>query len=513
MESSPNLYIPVNEHLYSLIKSLDKSEKRQIKMVLNNTYQKESKRFTQLFDTIDKLQPFSNEVLLHTMQKKHQVPKGQVASLKYSLYQTILKNLRGLYTGKAASFKIRELLDMVEILYQKELHYQSQRLLEKAYKICITEERYEHLYTIYEWRLRLDTYFDIIKNPENNEMKIIASKSRVAQRLLEVNELADRLRWQINTHGCQISHDLDKKVKTILSRSIEEESESNIFLLIAITNLKLNYSLIRNNTTEWQEAFNDLIYRLNSLDASLKKHSAWLNNFLLLHINEKLLLLSEKDLTIFKEVLNNIKTNTNNDIQELSQANQILELTIKLKLQTVDEEHIQQLVNRLMANKKSLISQQYAYSTMHLTAITLLLINKHDECLSITNDILHYHQAEKVITRVDFIRIINLLTHFDLENFGLGEYLIRSIDRNLKNRNYDTGFYKLVLKKVKPIFRDAKTDKEKKRINEFIVALNDQKITLGNSIEYISIKCWALSKVNKSSHSIALFRNNFKNII
>ena len=59
-----------SEGLFSLIKTLEKSEKRHIRLLLNSSYKKEASRYSQIFDTLDKQEEYDEDKLyLHLNQQ------------------------------------------------------------------------------------------------------------------------------------------------------------------------------------------------------------------------------------------------------------------------------------------------------------------------------------------------------------------------------------------------------------------------------------------------------------
>ncbi|WP_010250680.1 hypothetical protein [Myroides injenensis] len=116
------------ESLFVLIKSMTRSEKRQFTLYVNRLQNNYDAKFISLFNLIDKMEVYDEQLIL----KKNISSKQQLSNLKANLYRTILISLRMNPSKKNTRIQIREQLDFATILYQKGLHKQSLKILDKA---------------------------------------------------------------------------------------------------------------------------------------------------------------------------------------------------------------------------------------------------------------------------------------------------------------------------------------------------------------------------------------------
>ena len=80
------------DSLYLLIRSLEKSEKRNFKLyVKRNSNNTEDLKITRLFDALDKMVGYDEEQLL---KKNKWIKKQQLSNMKAHLYRQILSSLR-----------------------------------------------------------------------------------------------------------------------------------------------------------------------------------------------------------------------------------------------------------------------------------------------------------------------------------------------------------------------------------------------------------------------------------
>ncbi len=124
-----------SDPLFILIKSLSKSEKRNFKLYVNRIQSKEEAKFIQLFDVLDKQKRYQEEVIF---QKIPSLKKSQLSNLKRHLYRQILTSLRLIHIQKNLESQIREQIDFASILYDKGLYLQSLKLLDRVKNIAKT---------------------------------------------------------------------------------------------------------------------------------------------------------------------------------------------------------------------------------------------------------------------------------------------------------------------------------------------------------------------------------------
>ena len=79
------------DELFQLIKSLEKSEKRNYKLWVKRISGAEELKIVALFDALDKMDEYNEDLLL---QKNRHIKKQQLSNMKASLYRQILTSLR-----------------------------------------------------------------------------------------------------------------------------------------------------------------------------------------------------------------------------------------------------------------------------------------------------------------------------------------------------------------------------------------------------------------------------------
>ena len=116
------------DFLFVLIKSLSTSEKRQFKLYVNRLGINVDAKFLLLFSEMERMKEYDEDIII----SKKISTKQQLSNLKAHLYKQILVSLRMNPSLQNNRIQLREQLDFATILYQKGLHRQALKILDKA---------------------------------------------------------------------------------------------------------------------------------------------------------------------------------------------------------------------------------------------------------------------------------------------------------------------------------------------------------------------------------------------
>jgi hypothetical protein len=167
------------DELFQLVKTLEKAEKRNFKLFVKRNSAQVDLKIIQLFDALDKMEHYDEEILL---RKNKSIRKQQLSNLKAHLYKQILASLRVLKDEDNIDIQLHEQMDYARILYNKGLYNHSLKVLSR------TKELAKNYNQITFWLQAL--FFE--KKIES--LHITRSfEDRAEQLAREVNELDDRL--------------------------------------------------------------------------------------------------------------------------------------------------------------------------------------------------------------------------------------------------------------------------------------------------------------------------------
>lgn len=123
-----------NDRLFDLIRTLTKNEKGYFKKISLASSQKEdSNQYIKLFDAIDRQKEYDEDPLIDAFSKGNK--KFNFSAAKNFLYDRILTSLESYHAARVPG-EIRSYMNQVEILMQKLLHQQAEKLLEKAEQLA-----------------------------------------------------------------------------------------------------------------------------------------------------------------------------------------------------------------------------------------------------------------------------------------------------------------------------------------------------------------------------------------
>ena len=123
------------DHLYHLIKSLSKSEKRYFTIEAQKSGRKHS-RYLELFRFIDKQDSYNEQAVKEKFGKQLRDDKGR-------LYEAILRAMRDYQSRKSYKTRIKELLTDAKILFERKLYEQCENRLQEAKTLAL--ELQDHL--------------------------------------------------------------------------------------------------------------------------------------------------------------------------------------------------------------------------------------------------------------------------------------------------------------------------------------------------------------------------------
>jgi hypothetical protein len=142
-----------SDHLFQLIKSLNRSEKRYFSLYASRHTIGEKNNYVVLFEAIDKQKEYDEESILKQFKKEPFVNKFSIS--KARLYDVIMDSLTAFHSSSSIDAELKRDLHCAEILYKKTLYEQCAKLLSSAKKIAMRYEKHSSLLEISLWEKKL----------------------------------------------------------------------------------------------------------------------------------------------------------------------------------------------------------------------------------------------------------------------------------------------------------------------------------------------------------------------
>ncbi len=142
-----------NEHLFDLIRSLDKQERRYFRIYASSRTIGERNNCLVLFDAIDAQRSYDEKKLRESLAAERFM--NFLAPVKQQLYTLILKSLGSYHSAHDSDALLRGLLHQAHILYRKGLAKACNKLLNRIIKLAEKNEKDHHLVEAYSMRYAL----------------------------------------------------------------------------------------------------------------------------------------------------------------------------------------------------------------------------------------------------------------------------------------------------------------------------------------------------------------------
>ncbi|MBC7867470.1 MAG: hypothetical protein H7X88_08040, partial [Gloeobacteraceae cyanobacterium ES-bin-316] len=208
-----------NDALFQLVKSLEKSEKRNFKLFVKRNSGSDQLKSIQLFDALDKMGEY-NEALL--LKRNSSISKSQLSNLKAQLYKQVLSSLRIIKDEDNIDLQLHELMDYARILYNKGLYLQSLKSLDKLKELAKAHNQLTYLQQALFFEKKIEVLY-ITRSLQNRANQLTQESDVVYDALLLVNKLSNLslqlYSWYIQNGHARNTNDV---------KSITEYFENNL---------------------------------------------------------------------------------------------------------------------------------------------------------------------------------------------------------------------------------------------------------------------------------------------
>ncbi len=141
-----------SKELFHLIQSLTTAEKAYFKKQSSFGSSALNKGYIKLFDILAGLGQYDEEII---KKKSEKFPfSNYLSKAKNQLYHSILKTLRGFYLPNSIDLQLQEIIQEVELLYNKALISLCMNTIKKGKEIARERERFLYYLLFMDWELR-----------------------------------------------------------------------------------------------------------------------------------------------------------------------------------------------------------------------------------------------------------------------------------------------------------------------------------------------------------------------
>jgi hypothetical protein len=493
-----------SNHLFKLIHSLSKAEKRFFKLYVSRLNGSQNMKFIILFEAIEKQKTYDELAILI---KERSLNPNQISNLKAHLYKQILKAITFLNTSKDEKIQLNELLDFAKILYNKCLYKECDKMLNKAKAMAVKNNLSILLLEI------LDLEKLVI--PKTIEA---GNKKRVNDIILTTNEVTESIKngnvfsnlalklnaYYVQTGFGKSREDL-KNLKRFFYSSLPNFNEENLTFQekLHLYNAYIGFYFFSQKFKKGLhyaeinvQLFEDYPeMKVHKLEYYIKS----LNNLLV--VQNKLNLREEFILTLktLSSIKRNPKLNLNENINlnlfraiymhEINRHFMLGEFRSGTRIVAALEDDLQRFITKL--DKHSVLLFYYKIACLYIGSddyrIAIKWLNK------------IYFERE-INLREDihaFSRILLLICHYELQHLDLLESSIRSTYRYFLKKGSLSLYQEHILFFLKKVF----TNPSEKKIKAEFTELKSKMIALENNkyekraFLYFDIISWLESKI------------------
>lgn len=495
-----------SKNLYELVKSLNKNEKRYFKIMTSSSEEAEDKKMHLLFDAINKQDEFDEEKIL---EKCPAIKKEQFSNTKAYLYLRILQTMRQYNANKIPEIEIREQIDFAQILFTRRLFIQGMVCLKSAKKLA---QEYDNLELQLEIiKLEKSVLMNTIDHDNMNKVdRIISEVRQINAQINNINSFSN-LAIKLNSLYTKTGYIKDEddffKVKEFFYTNLPyyKESELSLTERIYLYRLHIGYNFYIQDfengflyskklleTFESSEALiktdpESYIRALNSLLAAqykLNRYKDFIFTF------DKLKRISNSQVEINENI--RIMLLKYNLIHEINRYFLIgdFENGVKTLLEDPKSE-IYTLIQQL--DKHSILIFYYKIASLYVGA------GMYSHAVKWLNNIINIPNADIREDLHCFARMLTLICHYELGNFDVINYYIRSTYRFLFKKDDLHQFQKYILGFLRTLTKIPSNDE----LRDKFVKLKAQLIPLTQSryekraFVYFDIISWLESKEQK----------------
>ncbi|HWC53617.1 MAG TPA: hypothetical protein VG676_08550, partial [Chitinophagaceae bacterium] len=185
--------------LFQLVKSLEKSEKRNFKLFVKRNSSSDNLKTIQLFDALDKMNEYDEKALL---KKNKSIKKQQLSNIKASLYRKILSSLRLIRDEDNIDIRLHEQMDYARILYNKGLYMQSLKQLERMKEMARSHHQLTYMQQALFFEKKIEALY-ITHSMQDRADHLSAESDAVNFELSLVNQLSN---LSLQLYGWYIKH-------------------------------------------------------------------------------------------------------------------------------------------------------------------------------------------------------------------------------------------------------------------------------------------------------------------
>ncbi|MFT3908229.1 MAG: hypothetical protein QM737_02290 [Ferruginibacter sp.] len=489
--------------LFQLIRSLEKSEKRNFKLYIQRSSGNKDLKIIELFDALDKLPAYDEQLLL---KKLSSIKKPQLSNTKAHLYKQLLASLRLIKTQESIDLQLHEQLDYARILYNKGLYLQSLKILEKAKELAITYNQDSFLIQVISLEKKIEI-LHITRSMQDRADRLSEEADEINAKRVMITRLSN-LALQLYSWYIKNGHARNEKDEAGINAFFKEHLPKDAYKQTAFYErlyfyqsycwyafIRQDFLMYYRYTQKWVDLFHEEPIMIG---VDTGHYIKGMHNLLNAHFDLRNYKKFDATLQQFQKFAGSEVANRhdNNRVQTFvyinsARLNQHIILgTFKegLSLVKTIEDKLNEYV--LYLDRHRVLVFNYKIATLYFGAA------QYEKCIDYLRRIINDH----VDLRNDlqcYARLLHLIAHYELGNADIIEHLIKSVYRFMAKMENLTVIEEETFKFLRRTFH-VPGDKVKKEFEHFLSTIKafEHSRFETRAFAYLDIVSWLESKVN-----------------
>jgi len=497
-----------SEDLFSLIKSLSKSEKGHFKKYASKHVIGEQNHYIKIFDAIERQKEYDEQALKEEFKDESFL--NSFAPFKVYLFNLILKSLTVYHADKSADAYLNRTLLNTEILFKKGIYKPALKHLIKAKSIAYHYEKFDTLLSLIDWEKRiilLGTFETKIIQMINKLLPERENILKLIHNIYEYESLAVRSNKLVTTSDRTRNKEDLKNIKSFLSEPLLSDERKALsdtarffhhnvcsFLHFEAGNLNQSYKFCKKNVLLMEQ-------HPDRIKEYPIRYLATLQNLLVFETKQNKLKEANLILNKARKAASESEGEIKNIEVKTFEWTGTSELIMLINACEFDK--AQQLVPQIALKLNEFsdkIDKAYEFVFRYYISYLYFILGKFDKAKSWLDPVVNAGKSETRQDIISFSLILNLLLHFEKGNALVLEYFGKSANRYMIKKNtlnkLESLLLNFVYKKLprldngSPELKKACLDL-REQVNEVLKDPFEQK-----ALSYFDINAWIESQIS-----------------
>lgn len=480
--------------LFTLIKSLSKSEKRYFKLV--TAFQGRQQKYLVLFEALDQLEQYDEGAIRKKVSENGFIKQLHVA--KNYLSSLIMKSLRGYYLNSSLNAQLKSLLIDIEILFNRDLLKHCYQTINRADKLARKLGDELALLEVLSWKRKLLLNMKDVDNGNQTLSMIAAEEQNTLKHLKNESHY-----WALTLNVSNLDQ---SGIETYLnSPFIKDASHAKTYRSrILYHHLKYVTQTMAGDLIKAEESIDQLLDYLKSEQSRLRNdpgpYITALNNKIGLYLNQR----KHQQVPPLLERIRTIP-------KQFKLRNSSISLKLMIRSYNVELEAYRDsgqvgrgidlisTIRSFIDKNTALISTDYKILFHYQFAYLYFMAQDFRKALQDVNAVLRYRNHAERNDILGYAQFLNLLIHYELGNWTVIKYSVDASRRFLKKKGALLEFEKVLLRIFSKLSTNPEVNHQSILVAGYQNLFGEPPLLTESQLDYLNFKCWIESKIKNSS--------------